>query len=59
MFGKSFTTRKEANAHLKSIKDKGRIHFSDLAVRKMSKKLHPRRKKLFHVGSEIDFLNFA
>jgi len=59
MFGKSFATRKEANAHLKAIKDKGRICSSSLAVRKMSKKIHPRRKKLFHVGSEIDFLNFA
>jgi len=57
-FGKAFETRKEANEHLKKLKEK-RIVSDDVTVRKMSKKLHPRRKKLFHVGSTIDFLNFA
>jgi hypothetical protein len=55
MFGKAFLTRKEAQAFLqKQIKKGLRVE-----IRKMSKKIHPRRKKLYHVGSEIDFLNFA
>lgn len=56
MFGKAFETRKEANAHLKKMVE--RVE-TGLAVRKMNKKLFPRRKKLFHVGSRLDFLNFA
>jgi hypothetical protein len=56
-FGKAFHTREEANDHLKQLKHKGRGR--DCDVRKMSKKIHPRRKKLFHVGSWMDFLNFA
>jgi hypothetical protein len=56
-FGKAFHTRKQAIDHLKKARTKS---FSrDLEIRKMSKKIHPRRKKLFHVGSMIDFLNFA
>lgn len=59
-FGRAFATRKEASAHVKKLKAKGTFDVpGDLAVRKMSKKLHPRRKNLFHVGGEIDFLNFA
>lgn len=58
-FGKAFHTRKEANNHLKELNKKGRNFWGDIKVRKMSKKIHPRRKKLFHVGTEIDFLNFA
>lgn len=61
-FGKSFRTRKEANAHLKKMRHKGLAGFpgsNDFTVRKMPKKDHPRRKKLFHVGGFIDFLNFA
>lgn len=54
-FGKAFHTRKEANKFQKIQKEKG----NDVQVRKMSKKIHPRRKKLFHVGFHIDFLNFA
>jgi len=56
IFGKAFATRKEANAHLKAMQAKGE---SGMDVRKMSKKDHPRRKKLFHVGTFINFLNFA
>ncbi len=59
MFGKSFTTRIEANAHLKHLRKTGKDSWNRQRVRKMSKKLHPRRKKLFHVGTELDFLNFA
>ena len=58
-FGKAFETRKEANEHLKKQIIKHGHHRSDMTIRKMSKKIHPRRKKLFHVGTEIDFLNFA
>jgi len=59
-FGKAFHTRKEAENHLKRIKIKNWAWKSDgFSIRKMSKKIHPRRKKLFHVGTEIDFLNFA
>lgn len=56
-FGKAFKTRKEANDHLKKLKEKGIA--SGIEIRKMSKKIHPRRKKIFHVGTFIDFLNFA
>ena len=58
-FGKAFETRVEANREVKRIKSKGFTVSSDLAVRKMNKKIHPRRKKLFHVGSFMEFLNFA
>ena len=55
-FGKAFHTLKEANVEVKWVKEKtGRA----VEVRKMKKKLFPRRKKLFHVGSHIEFLNFA
>jgi hypothetical protein len=57
-FGKAFKTRKEAYAYLKKMRDKGRTD-PKFTVRKMSKKIHPRRKNLFHVGSLLDFLNFA
>jgi hypothetical protein len=57
-FGRSFHTRKQANAYLKQIRKKQWVS-DDVRIRKMSKKIHPRRKKLFHVGSKIDFLNFA
>lgn len=58
-FGKAFHTRKEASQHLKKLKERGAWLASSSSIRKMSKKIHPRRKKLFHVGSKIDFLNFA
>jgi len=54
-FGKAFKTLKEADAHMKKLNNRGQR----VEVRKMSKKIHPRRKKLFHVGDNIDFLNFA
>ncbi len=57
-FGKAFKTRAEATAELNRLKAKGFLRGS-VSIRKMSKKIHPRRKKLFHVGTEIDFLNFA
>ena len=56
-FGKAFKTRSEAKKHLKKIEAKGFTR--DASIRKMSKKLHPRRKKLYHVGTYMDFLNFA
>jgi hypothetical protein len=59
-FGKAFATRKEAKAHLDKIDPSGNKQKSQrLTIRKMSKKIFPRRKKLFHVGDEMDFLNFA
>ena len=58
-FGKAFHTRKEATAHLKKRQERGCWLADNETVRKMSKKIHPRRKKLFHVGTKIDFLNFA
>ena len=61
--GKAFHTRKEAAVHLKRVKDgleRGHAWVTDdFIIRRMSKKHHPRRKKLFHVGTFIDFLNFA
>jgi len=56
-FGKVFGTRKEANQHLEKVQV--RSDEGGLGVRKMSKKVFPRRKKLFHVGTFIDFLNFT
>ena len=62
-FGKAFHTRKEAETHLKRVKNglerRNAFVTDDFGIRKMSKKIHPRRKKLFHVGTFIDFLNFA
>ena len=55
MFGKAFETKKEAEAYRKAQALKG----IKVEIRKMSKKIHPRRKKLYHVGTEIDYLNFA
>lgn len=55
-FGRVFKTEKEANVFKKQQLEKGK---RGIEVRKMSKKLHPRRKNLFHVGTVIDFLNFA
>jgi hypothetical protein len=55
MFGKAFKTLKEARTFERKQIEKG----NHVEIRKMSKKIHPRRKKLFHVGSHIDFLNFA
>lgn len=56
MFGKAFRTKVEAKAFLKAKELKGN---RDLEIRKMSKKLFPRREKLWHVGTFVDFLNFA
>lgn len=55
-FGKAFETLKEARAHQKKVNPLGH---RDVEIRKMSKKVHPRRKKLYHVGSYIEYLNFA
>lgn len=57
-FGKSFHTLKEARAYEKKVKNR-EITTGSFAVRKLSKKLFPRRKKRYHVGLYIDFLNFA
>ena len=58
-FGKAFKASKEANRYLAKLRAQGKDPFNSKDVRKMSKKLHPRRTKLFHVGTKIDFLNFA
>jgi len=59
-FGKSFETKKEADAHLKKLKAKGlTMTPTDLDVRRMNRISFPRRKKLWHVGSYLDFCNFA
>ena len=55
-FGKSFKTLGEAKTHIKILKERSR---SDVAIRKLKKSLFPRRKKLYHVGTYLDFLNFA
>jgi len=53
-FGKAFKTRKEANKHLKKMDNV----WGSIKIRRLSKKAFPRRKKIFHVGTEIDYLNF-
>ena len=58
MFGKSFKTKPEANRELKRLGGEDWWH-GGLAIRKMNKKLFPRRKKLWHVGTHLEFLNFA
>lgn len=60
-FGRSFEKLAEARAYLKKQKEKGDIYASSesFRIRKLNKKLFPRRKKLYHVGTEIDYLNFA
>ena len=58
-FGRAFKTRKEANAYAKKINAKPDVTICKVQVRKLNKKLFPRRKNLFHVGTELDFLNFA
>ena len=49
-FGKTYLTRTQANQAAKA---------PDVNVRKLSKRLFPHRKKLYHVGTYLDFLNFA
>jgi len=58
LFGKSFKTKPEANRELKRLGGASQ-HDSGLHIRKMSKKLFPRRKKLWHVGTYLEFINFA
>ena len=59
-FGKSFHTLKEARAYRdKQLKSGKGYNSFDYGIRKMVKKNHPRKKKLYHVGTYIDFLNFA
>jgi hypothetical protein len=57
MFGKSFNTLKEARVELK--KREARRPQRDLEIRYLSKKAHPRRKKRYHVGTYLEWLNFA
>jgi hypothetical protein len=58
-FGKSFKTLKEARAHLKLEKQKNWAwESSSIEIRKFSKKLHPRKKNRYHVGTYLDWLNF-
>lgn len=63
-FGKTFYTRKEAKEYLKKkfgfttfTQENG--HPGGYGVRRLSKKLYPRRKKRYHVGTYMDFLNFC
>lgn len=55
-FGKTFHTLKEANAYAKQKNERTTLK---VEVRKLRKKLYPRRKKLFHVGTYLDWLNFG
>ncbi len=57
-FGKSFKTMKEARAHLVKVKARA-FTPKTFDIRRLSKKMFPRRKNLYHVGSYIDFINFA
>lgn len=54
-FGRSFKTRPEAKRYMKAQTLKG----NHVEIRKLKKKLFPRRTKLYHVGTWLDFLNFA
>lgn len=60
-FGKTFLTRKEASDYLKKQIEKGKISFfsKDHAVRRLSKRVFPRTKKRYHVGTSMDFLNWG
>jgi hypothetical protein len=55
-FGKAFKTLAEAKKYKEQQMMKGN---NFVEIRKMSKKLFPHRSKLYHVGSELDFLNFT
>lgn len=55
---KTFLTRHEANKYLSNQVEKGNIsRHGDVTVRVLSKKLFPRRKKRFMVGSYMEWLN--
>lgn len=54
-FGEAFLTRKEAKIYAKKVNGKGP---TSVKIRRISKKLHPHHKKLFHVGTYLDFLNW-
>ncbi|RPI56483.1 MAG: hypothetical protein EHM49_00375 [Deltaproteobacteria bacterium] len=56
-FGKTFHTYKEAKHYLKK-REARKLLYPKETIRKLSKKLFPRRRKLYHVGTYIDFLNF-
>lgn len=60
-FGKSFHTRAEARKEIERLKARGEFidGVNGHCIRKMPKKNFPRRKKLYHVGSYIDYLNFV
>jgi len=58
LFGKSFATKAEANRELKKRGGPG-MWDDGLRIRKISKGVHPRRKKPWHVGTFMDFLDFA
>ena len=53
-FGKTFETRKDATEYLKkrAAFDRGE------KIRRLPKKYFPRNKKIYHVGTELEFLNF-
>ncbi len=59
-FGKTFLTRKEASNFMKKQNKKnGGLIYTNLAIRKLSKRLFPRTKKRYHVGTSMDFLNWG
>ena len=55
-FGKTFHTLKEARREAKKINE---TTLEKVDVRKLNKKWFPRTKKLFHVGTGLDFLNWG
>ncbi len=59
-FGKTFLTRKEASDYIKKQNEKnGGLIYSSIAIRRLSKRIFPRTKKRYHVGTSMDFLNWG
>ncbi len=57
-FGTAFKTLKEARERMNLINNSN-IVIPEVQIRKLSKKIFPNRTRRYHVGTEIDFLNFA
>jgi hypothetical protein len=61
-FGRAFETRKEAEKFLNERFNQYRVdqgHINGYGVRLMPKRLFPRRKRRYHVGTYLDYINFA
>lgn len=58
-FGKAFKTLKEARAYAKKRHPNYKTDLVSFSVRLMPKRLFPRRTKRYHVGTYMDYLNFA